>query len=481
MTKIYILITLIGTCNISIAQSGRWEKTIGNPDSCCFTGCSVKQLASGSVYFLGSDNTKQYTELFLVKFTPQGDTIWSKNYGLAAQNTFAEYLGNTRSGNLVLVGVTQDPTTSALGYSLTETDTHGTVIWNKTYLNLEQNAAIEYIEQTTDKGFIACGFINQPDNKTNDYLVIKTDSVGTIEWEKNYGFAGNDASHMVHQTADGGYIVGGDSQEEGSANYDNYAIKLRPNGEIEWDLLVGDEYNNGNQATLITSDGDFLFSGEGSNAAGLNFDIVLLKISKDGKLKWCRNIGGSGTEAGFAVTENAAKEYLITGYATTGSIDNTYTVFLAKTDVEGTCLGVKYFEKPDLSIGYDLYPANDGGYFIAGLTGTMLYAIHTFDENYTDTFSTTTITTGIAQPTKQNTTIAVYPNPANNYISIASNLPTNSTYTLYNTLGSSVKKGTNSALGTITIDTSDVPAGIYLLTIFSDTQQVSTPIIIHHE
>ncbi|MAZ58595.1 MAG: hypothetical protein CMP56_04240, partial [Flavobacteriales bacterium] len=88
--------------------------------------------------------------------------------------------------------------------------------------------------QTTDGGYIICGVsqtneINPNPDYDNVYL-IKTDENGEEEWSQTYdGSGGDDWGYSVKQTTDGGYIICGFSETlDGNDNI--YLIKTAKGG-----------------------------------------------------------------------------------------------------------------------------------------------------------------------------------------------------------------------------------------------------------
>ncbi|MBL0071940.1 MAG: hypothetical protein IPP34_09035 [Bacteroidetes bacterium] len=75
------------------------------------------------------------------------------------------------------------------------------------------------IAQTSDGGFILGGYSSsnisgdktENSNGLKDYWIVKTDSLGNIQWQNTIGGSGEDLLQSVIQTSDGGYILGGKS------------------------------------------------------------------------------------------------------------------------------------------------------------------------------------------------------------------------------------------------------------------------------
>jgi hypothetical protein len=105
------------------------------------------------------------------------------------------------------------------------------------------------IQQTTDGGYIVAGysfasysFPNDGDvsgnHGTDDYWIVKLDAGGNLVWQKSLGGSREDFARSIQQTADGGYIVAGESESNNgdvSGNHggsDYWIVKLMPGEAI---------------------------------------------------------------------------------------------------------------------------------------------------------------------------------------------------------------------------------------------------------
>src|SRR3972149_1238818 len=82
------------------------------------------------------------------------------------------------------------------------------------------------VKQTFDGGYVIAGYTSGFGAGDKDYIVIKTDSLGNVQWTKTYGGSGEDEGNSVsiQQTADSGYIVTGWTYSFGSSNKDIYIL-----------------------------------------------------------------------------------------------------------------------------------------------------------------------------------------------------------------------------------------------------------------
>ena len=116
-----------------------------------------------------------------------------------------------------------------------------------------------------------------------------------------------------------------------------------------------------------TTDGGFIISGATADE-GRTSDCLLIKTSADGTEQWRRSFGGNGHENGNAVRQTADGGYIIAGM--TGSTSNSREcMWLLKTDGSGNeAWSHTYDEKEeyDTAIAHDVVQTSDGGYLLAG-------------------------------------------------------------------------------------------------------------------
>jgi hypothetical protein len=70
--------------------------------------------------------------------------------------------------------------------------------------------------------------------------------------EKTYGGTGSDGGYDVQQTADGGFIIVGDTTTYGAGQIDGYLLKVDASGVKIWDKTfggLGDDYGRSIQKT----------------------------------------------------------------------------------------------------------------------------------------------------------------------------------------------------------------------------------------
>ena len=97
--------------------------------------------------------------------------------------------------------------------------------WLRTYGGDEQDIGW-CVQETNDGGFVIVGQESSFGNGGRDVYIIKTNINGDTLWTKSYGYPSDDGGNYIEQTTDNGYIITGGSFELGVGGGDNvYLIK----------------------------------------------------------------------------------------------------------------------------------------------------------------------------------------------------------------------------------------------------------------
>jgi len=133
--------------------------------------------------------------------------------------------------------------------------------WAKTFGGTEYDDTYS-ICQTSDGGYIVAGYTLSFGAGYRDFLVIKLNSSGNIEWKKTFGGTGDDVAYSICETFDSGYIVAGETSSFGAGYRDFLVIKLNSYGNIEWAKTFGSrDYSDAALSICQTSDGGYIVAG----------------------------------------------------------------------------------------------------------------------------------------------------------------------------------------------------------------------------
>ncbi|MBD3234181.1 MAG: T9SS type A sorting domain-containing protein [candidate division Zixibacteria bacterium] len=221
------------------------DDVVVNPDTTYIIAGHTTSLGAG-----GED-------VLLMKLSKTGDILWTKAYG-GAENDYALSIERTSDGGYVMVGTTETFGGGLYDVYVVRTDSEGDTLWTKNYGGPYQDLGYD-IKQTDDGGYIIAGWKDVDGQYTWNYYLIRTDSEGNILWEENYGTEEfSDFARSVDITADGGYIIGGDT---GVFDREPYLVRTDADGNLLWEQTYPEQGDVKGYAVQTTSDGGYVYAG----------------------------------------------------------------------------------------------------------------------------------------------------------------------------------------------------------------------------
>jgi hypothetical protein len=246
------------------------------------------------------------TDGYLIKTDSTGNMIWSKTFGVT---------GVTAYTNASSVLQASDSCYYVVGSRLSDIylskfDTLGNLVWTKTFSGNSTDLAYS-VKQSMDGGIIICGHTESYGIGNGDVFLIKTDMNGNQLWYKTYGGSGADRGFAVSQTSDQGYIIGGLTTSFGSGGFDFCLIKTDSIGNLLWSKAYGDSTHNVANEMKQTADGGYILIG---NSGGSGFaDVHAIKTDSIGNMLWSKTYGGTGAGEGKSVVARNDGSYLLAG------------------------------------------------------------------------------------------------------------------------------------------------------------------------
>ncbi len=263
------------------------------------------------------------TDMWLIKTNKYGLEEYNHTFG-GGGDEVANALVQTKEGDFVLVGSTTSFGSGQSDIWLVKTDPSGSIKWHRTYgtKGIEQGY---YLEEPIDGGFAIMGISYANDTTPGEILLVKTDNLGVMTWNKTYEipenltfinpgtrefYGHNDHSCDVFygkstltrifsftEANDGGYAI----------CLFNYLFKTDKKGVIQWNRTLNVEYDpvlvkerrekflSHNRICFTeTADNGFIVGTTTETARGgwgyinCNYEGGLIKIDAEGTIQWTK-------------------------------------------------------------------------------------------------------------------------------------------------------------------------------------------------
>ncbi len=193
-----------------------------------------------------------------------------------------------------------------------KTDSSGNKEWDKTFGGSDRDWAWS-VQQTADSGYIIAGETHSYGAGPYDFWLVKTDFSGNKEWDKTFGGSGLDRAGSVQQTADSGYIIAGETYSYGAGSGDFWLVKTDSSGNKEWDKTFGGSNWDGAWSVQQTADSGYIIGGETYSYGSGSDDFWLVKTNSSGNKEWDKTFGGSDRDGANSVQQTADSGYIIAG------------------------------------------------------------------------------------------------------------------------------------------------------------------------
>ena len=367
MKKNILILLLSFFTAYSVFAQNSFEKLFSKQSTDVFR--CIQEVTSGGGYIAAgytADSTANDTDAYVVRMNTIGDTIWTYTYNgpLSKKDLFYKII-STFDGGFIACGYTNSKTGTSDDILYVRLNSSGQKLWSKTFGGSGKERGQDIIE--TSDGFTIVGYSTTPPAQYFDAIVIHTSPNGNVLWSKVIGNSNYDDANTIKKLTDGGYILGGQSTN-GNKGLDQYLIRLNSSGDTLWTKRFGTLGNDNIESLVLLSDG-FVVAGN-TNTPLTGDDGYLAKTDLNGSLIWSKTFGGSDQDDFHRVEKTTDGGFIISGTTSSSGFLNP-NLWLVKTNSSGDSTWARTFGGDNHDHGYSAVQTIDGGYIIAGHTGSF--------------------------------------------------------------------------------------------------------------
>ena len=481
-----------------------WQKCYGGTLAEQFS--EIKLTETNEIIFAGttySNDGDVYgnhgeSDYWIGKIDENGTLLWQKCLGGSSWD-YGNAIDHCFDGGLIVAGETKSDDgdiSNFIGYVdfwVVKTDQLGNIEWENCYGGTSPENA-HSVKQTFDNGFIIAGGTESNDIQVSgnhgdeDSWVVKTDSLGNIEWQKCLGGTDQDWANDICLTNNGYYVLNYTDSNDGDVSgnhggHDYWIVKLDFLGNIVWQRCLGGSALDQGNTILSTSDGGcmaigrtFSFDGDVSNNTG-DSDYWLVKLDSLGNLEWekCYGFGMTYyTDDGHSIYQTANGGFIIAGFSAAFSLGNTcyddWDFWIIKITSDGDQEWVKCLGGTGKDFAYSILEDSLGNIYIGGNTRSNDGDV-TGNHGWVDSWLVklgdfTNIDMNEIFPKSY-----VFPNPTTTAITILFNIDNNKLQDLYiyDYSGRLIKSLKSNNHERIIVDVSEFRKGLYFYKLKDDT------------
>ncbi len=431
---------------------------------------------SGSIIVTGgSIGSGSYYDYFTIKYSPSGDTLWTRRYnGPKNSKDIAYSIALDDSQNIFITGESEG-TTGTHGifedYATIKYSPDGDFQWAARYNGPagdydRANSVCTDTENNIYVTGISDGGSSGSSEPHFDYATIKYNSAGLIQWIRRYNAAnGEDEGVVVKVDELGNVFVTGVSYD--LISDDDYAtINYSSDGDTTWISRYNGPGNNVDEASSLTVDnlGNVFVTGKSYGGSSTKFDFATIKYNSLGDSVWVSRYNGEANDidGGSAIALDKSGNVYVTGYSTNVSTAFDYTTIKYNSDGDEGWI-IEYTNSDFAGSSEEPF-----GLFVDTMSNVYVTGMSALDYATVKYFPIPTLVDNDPQNIpdrfilKQN-----YPNPFNPRTVISYQLPVSSQVTLkvYDVLGDEVARLVNkeqlAGFYEVNFDASQLSSGIY--------------------
>jgi hypothetical protein len=301
----------------------KWNMTYGGAHS--ERASSLIETSDGGYIIAGNmypSNDSEAYHFWLVKTDNHGVMEWNQTHSRAHNQQLSALVETSDGGYAYSTGI---------GCPLVKTDAEGNIQWNQTY-GEEGFYSLESLVAVSDGGYAlagTAGFI------TTQFWLVKTDEYGNLEWSNEYGEYGTSTARSLVEASDGGYALAGDANPVGPRGFDFVLVKTDSSGNLEWNMTYGGTGWDTASLLVAPSDGGYALAGTMNAYTTDDSDFWLVKTDRYGNMEWNRTYGEAESHSINSLAATSDGGYVLAGWCGNQDELGQTDFWVIKTDVHG--------------------------------------------------------------------------------------------------------------------------------------------------
>jgi hypothetical protein len=219
------------------------------------------------------------------------------------------------------------------------------------------------------------------------FLFFSQTSFSQVTFQIAFGGTGYDVSHMMMEvTSNGNYIVTGETYSFGVGSDDIYTALISTTGTVLWSKTYGNSGSERSNCVRQTSDGGYAVCGYMA-MPGRSYDACLLKTDASGNIVWVKTYGGTLGEEALSLRQTFDGGYILVGSTSNYTSTVNSEMYVIRTDAFGNEIWSHSYGVNGFLGDYagDVHQTADSNFVVMGKTSTPgLYDVALLKLNYTN-------------------------------------------------------------------------------------------------
>jgi fibronectin type 3 domain-containing protein/type II secretory pathway pseudopilin PulG len=313
-----------------------------------------------------SDEGAATTEYYLYKAT----STPTSTYQLLATTTGLTYLDQDNSASTPIYYYVKAKNANGFGFKSNIVGRYNSQCFAKIYLPNNKNNNFNDVVKNNNQ-YLTVGW--EWNNQNYNGVLYQLDSLGNPQAIK-ISSTTNESSFNFILASSSYFILGG--QVKSGNNYDGLLVRISSTTfDTVWSKKIGGKKDEKIFAGILDGD-EIILTGYSSSFGQGDNDIIFSLFNNNGVIKVFKTFGGLKNDVGQGLIKANDNGYIIVGYS--NSFRKDYDVILIKVDREGKLIWQKIYDSG----------GNDFGMAIAtSSSGYLIFGYSQFDANHYDPFA----------------------------------------------------------------------------------------------
>jgi hypothetical protein len=267
---------------LDTAEQILWSKTYGGIYNDEFV--DIIPVGGNGFVFMGTSSSfgdsNTNFDIYLIRIDAMGDTIWTKTIAASGYDAPLDIQQTTDDG-YIITGYTNSFSSGQDEIFLIKTDSNASIEWTKLYSGAGGDVGSSVV-QTPDHGYMVVGKTHSFGSGEGHLFILKTDVNGDLVWAKKFIDPYLVWGYHLIRTQNDEYAITGQGQILGTGGTHAFLLKINAAGSIIWSHLYGGNELDHARAVVEMEDGGFMLGGVSNDVGAGGWDYYAIRTDNMG-------------------------------------------------------------------------------------------------------------------------------------------------------------------------------------------------------
>lgn len=263
---------------VEVGSDGSIEETRTFESPGDARGTGLVPAPGGGYTILGDQMVDEDRDVLVFRTDGTDGVRWERTYGGDGSDVASDIAA--AAGGVVVTGTTDSTGADGTDIYLLGLDAQGQIEYRRTFGGSDDDFG-SAVTRTRDGGVVLAGatrsFAERPGDR--DMWLIRTDADGVEQWSRTYGGPRSESSAAIVQSKRGGYTIAGDTYSYGAGRFDAWVVRTDADGAVEWTRTVGGSEQDTTRGLVETANGGYVVAGATEEVGGGSDDAWLFRLA----------------------------------------------------------------------------------------------------------------------------------------------------------------------------------------------------------